>query len=143
MSRLELEIPLGSGAKELGLRPSIFLDAGAVFGIRAPALTDAPNGITRDVLTAAGQTQCINSTDSTTSVRPTTGCATGTINFVSTIAPFREFFYGNSARPRVSIGVGVNWNSPFGPFRIDLAKVLLKEDGDQTKTLTFNVGTQF
>ncbi len=143
MSRLELEIPLGSGAKELGLRPSIFLDAGAVFGIRAPTLTDAPNGIIRDVLTTAGETQCINSTDNTVSLRPTTGCATGTINFVSTIAPFREFFYGNSARPRVSIGVGVNWNSPFGPFRIDLAKVLLKEDGDQTKTLTFNVGTQF
>jgi outer membrane protein insertion porin family len=57
--------------------------------------------------------------------------------------PFKEFFYGNSAKPRVAIGAGVNWNSPFGPFRIDIAKVLLKEPGDQTKTITFNVGTQF
>jgi outer membrane protein insertion porin family len=41
------------------------------------------------------------------------------------------------------VGFGVNWNSPFGPFRIDIAKVLLKEPGDQPKTITFNVGTQF
>jgi outer membrane protein insertion porin family len=61
----------------------------------------------------------------------------------SPIAPFEEFYFGNSAKPRVSIGFGVNWNSPFGPFRIDIAKTLLKEPGDQTKTFTFNVGTQF
>ena len=34
-------------------------------------------------------------------------------------------------------------NSPFGPFRIDIAKALLKEKGDNTKTFQFNVGTQF
>jgi len=43
----------------------------------------------------------------------------------------------------VSIGIGVNWNSPFGPFRIDLAHVLKKQPGDDTKTFSFNVGTQF
>ena len=37
----------------------------------------------------------------------------------------------------------MNWNSPFGPFRIDISKALLKYDGDNTKTFTFNVGTQF
>ncbi len=143
MARAELEIPLGSGARELGLRPSIFIDVGAVFGIRAPTLTDAPNGIVRDILSTGGQPQCVNDTDFTLTDRPGTGCATGTTAFVSSIPAFKEFFYGNTARPRVSIGIGVNWNSPFGPFRIDLAKVLLKEPGDQTKTLTFNVGTQF
>ena len=143
MTRLELEIPLGSGARELGLRPSVFIDAGAVFGVRTPLLTDAPNGITRDILSTAGNTQCVNDTDLALTDRPATGCATGTSPFVSTIPAFRETFLGNSAKPRVSIGVGVNWNSPFGPFRIDLARVLLKQDGDQTKTLTFNVGTQF
>src|SRR5690606_12974566 len=34
LARAELEIPLGSGAREMGLRPSIFIDAGAVFGIK-------------------------------------------------------------------------------------------------------------
>ena len=31
-ARLELEIPLGAGARELGLRPSIYLQVGALFG---------------------------------------------------------------------------------------------------------------
>ena len=55
----------------------------------------------------------------------------------------REVFLGDSASPRVSIGAGVDWNSPFGPFRIDFAYALRKEPGDDTKTLSFNVGTQF
>ena len=56
---------------------------------------------------------------------------------------FKEFYVGDSAKPRLSIGVGVNWVSPFGPLRIDLAKALLKEDGDDTKLFSFNVGTAF
>ena len=31
----------------------------------------------------------------------------------------------------------------FGPFRIDIAKALTKADGDDTKLITFNVGTAF
>src|SRR5690606_15761514 len=42
LGRAELEIPLGSGARELGLRPSIFLDVGSVFGINRPELTQSP-----------------------------------------------------------------------------------------------------
>jgi len=70
-------------------------------------------------------------------------CAAGSTATGSDFTPFREFFLGNTPRPRVSVGFGVNWNSPFGPFRIDIARALLKSPGDQTKTLTFNVGTQF
>ena len=58
-------------------------------------------------------------------------------------AGFKEFFLGNSPKPRLSIGIGVNWTSPFGPLRIDLAKALLKQEGDDTKLFSFNVGTQF
>ncbi len=56
---------------------------------------------------------------------------------------FKERLLGNSPRPRLSIGIGVNWVSPFGPLRIDLAKAILKQKGDDTKLFTFNVGTQF
>ena len=60
------------------------------------------------------------------------------------VAPgFKEHFLGNSPKPRLSIGVGVNWVSPFGPLRIDIAKALLKQKGDDTKLFSFNVGTQF
>ena len=43
----------------------------------------------------------------------------------------------------LSIGIGVNWVSPFGPLRLDLAKALIKQKGDDTKFFSFNVGTQF
>jgi outer membrane protein insertion porin family len=52
-------------------------------------------------------------------------------------------FLGNSPKPRLSIGVGVNWVSPFGPLRIDLAKAIMHQRGDDTKLFSFNVGTQF
>ena len=50
---------------------------------------------------------------------------------------------GNSPRPRLSIGIGMNWVSPFGPLRLDIAKALLKQNGDETKLINFNVGTAF
>ena len=56
---------------------------------------------------------------------------------------FEEVFLGDTPSPRISVGVGVNWNSPFGPFRIDLAYALKKVEGDDTKLFSFNVGTQF
>lgn len=45
--------------------------------------------------------------------------------------------------PRVSAGVGIIWDSPFGPFRIDLAKVIKKSPFDETEFIQFNIGTQF
>jgi outer membrane protein insertion porin family len=61
----------------------------------------------------------------------------------TTIPPFVEGYYGNSAMPRIAVGFGVNWNSPFGPLRIDVAYPLLKRKGDDSKLISFNVGTQF
>ena len=46
-----------------------------------------------------------------------------------------RFFLGDTPSPRVSVGIGVNWNSPFGPFRIDIAKALLKAGGRRHQTL--------
>jgi outer membrane protein insertion porin family len=149
--RAELEIPLGSGAKELGLRPSIFLDAGAVWGVKTPNLTTLANsftdgGVIKSICRNAttGTRKFASLADATKPfdavTNPYSSCDAAT---ESSIAPFGEIFRGNSPKPRVAIGVGVNWNSPFGPFRIDFAKTLLKVDGDQTKQFTFNVGTQF
>ncbi len=126
LGHAELEIPLGSGARELGLRPSIFLDAGAVFGVTRPA--------------AVGTT--ILYTDAVTGKYTTNATASnGTANAIA--QKFEEDFAGDSPKPRISIGFGVNWNSPFGPFRIDIAKSLTYVYGDTRKTFSFNVGTQF
>jgi outer membrane protein insertion porin family len=50
---------------------------------------------------------------------------------------------GNTPKPRMAVGIGVSWNSPFGPFRIDISKPLNKQPGDITETFQFNVGTSF
>jgi len=164
LGRLELEIPLGAGARELGLRPSIYVQAGALFGVTKPlptatfpTRTDPVTGATvieplqQAILDANGNKQyylpdgtvtlCAQGTPATTG----TGCVGTTANTLvaNTIQPFKEEFVGDSARPRISVGAGVNWNSPFGPLRIDLAYALLHDKGDDTKLVTFNVGTQF
>ncbi|MDX1703815.1 MAG: outer membrane protein assembly factor BamA [Altererythrobacter ishigakiensis] len=149
LGRAELEIPLGSGARELGLRPSIFFDVGALFAVTRPILQDNPNGIQQR--NADGEPLFIEIVDtgngtSTTQLTTNPVAADGvTANLPNIIqgSRFREVFLGDSAKPRMSVGIGVNWNSPFGPFRIDFAHVLSKEEGDDTKRFTFNVGTQF
>lgn len=45
--------------------------------------------------------------------------------------------------PRVSVGAGVSWQSPFGPIIIDIGYAVLKEDFDETEILNFSFGTQF
>lgn len=150
LGHAELELPLGSGARELGLRPSVFMDIGAVWGLRAPVpqTSPYPGGIfipSRDSSGNALYTQT-NADGTVTSVTNAVSTVDGTtLNtpLGSTIPPFRERFVGNSPKPRISVGVGVNWNSPFGPFRIDFAHALTKVEGDDTKSFTFNVGTQF
>ncbi len=139
MGRLELEFPLSSSLKSVGLRPSAFIDVGSLWNVKQPALTDigivcTPNtGVTGGQLLQLPGTHC-----------PGEGSA-GTLpgdDYVRSPG-FKEFFLGNSPKPRLSIGIGVNWTSPFGPLRLDLAKALLKEKGDDTKLFSFNVGTQF
>jgi len=107
LGRVELEIPIGSGGRELGIRPSAFFDVGALWN---------------------------------TGRQRASGCVPGPTCEENEI--FDEYL-GDTWKPRAAVGVGISWNSPFGPFRIDLAKPLLKREGDDTKTFTFNVGTQF
>ncbi|MEJ2458786.1 MAG: outer membrane protein assembly factor BamA, partial [Novosphingobium sp.] len=136
MGRAELEIPLGSGAREMGLRPSIFADVGAVWGVKKPDLTQCKpccNQLYKDA----------NGKNTTNATDPTSKLPNTPINPTSYQFQFAEEFVGDTWKPRLAVGFGVNWNSPFGPFRIDISKVLLKQNGDDTKTFTFNVGTQF
>ncbi len=148
LGRLELEIPLGAGVKELGLRPSIFLDAGSVFDITAPITDTILPGDTKRLFAQFDDINiaCTVPATATDPAKLIAGmgqtCPSGT-NATPVASPFQERFVGDSASPRVSVGIGVNWNSPFGPLRIDLATALLKQEGDDTKTFSFNVGTQF
>ncbi|MXO57339.1 outer membrane protein assembly factor BamA [Altererythrobacter gangjinensis] len=144
LGRAELEIPLGSGARELGLRPSLFMDVGALFNVEAPQLQQSPfpTGLSFQLRDNSGNPLFIGENgSSTTDTVDSNNQPLSPLN--RTIDPFQEVFLGDSAAPRVTIGLGVNWNSPFGPFRIDFAHALKKEPGDDTKKFSFNVGTQF
>jgi outer membrane protein insertion porin family len=176
--RFELEPPLSGGIRELGLRPSFFVDVGAVWGVKNPGKTlqactadasgnSAPSAsgcfpvvnhivqpYVQPIKDSQGRplyqyqdsTGAYQSTICPAGIPDATGACIGsssnTAQTTSTPA-FQEDFLGNTPRPRVSIGFGVNWNSPFGPLRIDIAKALLHSKGDDTKLITFNVGTQF
>ena len=136
MGRLEVEFPVSSGMKSLGLRPSAFIDVGSLWKVKQPQLLNIPF-----VCTAKDLTSSFSSAKSDCSV-DTTGVTHDPALFTSSPG-FKEVFLGNSPKPRLTIGVGVNWVSPFGPLRIDIAKALLKQKGDDTKVFNFNVGTQF
>ncbi|PZQ60878.1 MAG: outer membrane protein assembly factor BamA [Sphingomonas taxi] len=163
LGRFEVEIPLGSGARELGLRPSIYAQVGSLFNITRPlptanfpTTTDA-NGNTvvlplpvydtggNPLFSYVNASGLAVSTTCAAGIPDGSGGCNGIVPNTPQIAsqPFDEQFLGNSARPRVSVGIGVNWNSPFGPLRIDLAKALVTQRGDDKKLITFNVGTQF
>ena len=62
-------------------------------------------------------------------------CPTGETLTRGAIPPFREAFLGDTPSPRLSVGFGVNWNSPFGPFRIDIARALLIRAGRRHQAL--------
>ncbi|WP_287978273.1 outer membrane protein assembly factor BamA [Sphingomonas sp.] len=170
LARAELELPLGAGARELGLRPSIYIQAGSLWGLTRPlptasfpTVTDANGNVTvlpiqRLLVDGSGNqiyivpaTATSNANQATTCAigyaatvgAPCVGSSTNSLAYQSPIAPFKETYYGSTALPRVSVGIGVNWNSPFGPLRIDLAKAIVKQPGDDPKLITFNVGTQF
>ena len=134
MGRVELEFPTSAGLRNLGLRPSAFVDVGSVFGLTKPVLVNT-------------EPTCIP-TSTNTGGAPTPPDAAGLCpatpaNGYVFQPGVSETYLGDSPKPRVSVGVGVNWVSPFGPLRIDIARALLKQEGDDTKLFSFNVGTQF
>jgi outer membrane protein insertion porin family len=44
---------------------------------------------------------------------------------------------------RSSVGVGVGWESPFGPIGVDISQAVTKEDHDKEEMFRLNFGTRF
>jgi len=44
---------------------------------------------------------------------------------------------------RSSVGVGVGWESPFGPIGVDISQAITKEDHDKEEMFRLNFGTRF
>jgi len=45
--------------------------------------------------------------------------------------------------PRLTLGFGMAWQSPFGPIRLDFTEALLSETHDKTEFFRFSFGTRF
>jgi outer membrane protein insertion porin family len=49
----------------------------------------------------------------------------------------------DDAAPRMGVGVGVSWKTPFGLINIDLGDPVIKKNYDQTQIFRFGFGTRF
>ncbi|MBI1261815.1 MAG: outer membrane protein assembly factor BamA [Rhizobiales bacterium] len=63
----------------------------------------------------------------------------GIADYNKTTTPFAA----DDFAPRASAGLSIYWKSPFGPVRVDLSNVFLKEDYDETELFRFSAGTSF
>ena len=115
---LELQMPFWFLPKEVGLKGAVYADAGGLYDYKGPTSWTATNEVN-----APG---CIPSTINPTS----TGTCTGLV-------------YDDSKVIRSSVGVGLIWQSPFGPLRFDYAVPLSKGKYDRTQEFRFGGGTTF
>lgn len=49
----------------------------------------------------------------------------------------------DDSSPRVGVGVGIGWRSPFGLVNVDLGWAVVKKDFDKTELFRFGFGTRF
>jgi outer membrane protein insertion porin family len=115
----ELQMPFWFLPKEVGLKGSVYADAGGLFDYKGP----------------------------------TSWAATGEVNLPGCIAPTQypnpapgtctglQYDSGNVVR--TSVGVGLIWQSPFGPLRFDYAIPLTKGQFDRVQEFKFGGGTSF
>ena len=118
---LELQMPFWFLPKEVGLKGAVYADAGGLYDYKGPTTW----GLTGETTTPSNS-NCIASTTNPA----TPGTCTGLI-------------YDDSKVIRSSVGVGLIWQSPFGPLRFDYAVPLSKGKYDRTQEFRFGGGTTF
>ncbi|MCA6109121.1 outer membrane protein assembly factor BamA [Bradyrhizobium cenepequi] len=118
----ELQMPFWFLPKEVGLKGSIYADAGGLFDYKGP--------------TSWAQTGEVNVPGC---IPPTVGNAT-TPSSPGTCLGLQ---YDNANVVRTSVGVGLIWASPFGPLRFDYAIPLTKGQFDRVQEFKFGGGTSF
>ncbi|WFU76783.1 outer membrane protein assembly factor BamA [Bradyrhizobium sp. CB2312] len=117
----ELQMPFWFLPKEVGLKGAVYADAGGLYDYKGPTTWS----VTGETTTPANS-NCIPSTTNPVSA----GTCTGLI-------------YDDSKVIRSSVGVGLIWQSPFGPLRFDYAVPLSKGKYDRTQEFRFGGGTSF
>src|SRR3954452_22157312 len=118
----ELQMPFWFLPKEVGLKGSVYADAGGLFDYKGP--------------TSWAQTGEVNVPGC---VKPTQATATSAANAGTCLG----LQYDNANVVRTSVGVGLIWASPFGPLRFDYAVPLTKGQYDRVQQFRFGGGTSF
>ncbi|PDT75727.1 outer membrane protein assembly factor BamA [Bradyrhizobium sp. C9] len=114
----ELQMPFWFLPKEVGLKGAVYADAGGLYDYQGP--------------TSWTQTGEVN----------TPGCIKPTQNPPSP-GTCLGLQFDDSKVVRTSVGVGLIWQSPFGPLRFDYAVPLTKGAYDRVQEFRFGGGTTF
>jgi outer membrane protein insertion porin family len=115
----ELQMPFWFLPKEVGLKGAIYADAGGLLDYQGPTSW-----------TATGEVNVPGCTPSTPQPTPSPGTCLG-------------LQYDKGDLVRTSVGVGLIWQSPFGPLRFDYAVPLTKGKFDRVQQFKFGGGTSF
>src|ERR1700726_1951962 len=118
----ELQMPFWFLPKEVGLKGAVYADAGGLYDYQGPT-TWAATG----ELTTPANSNCIKPTQYP---NPSPGTCTGLV-------------YDSTNLVRTSVGVGLIWQSPFGPLRFDYAIPITKGKYDIVQQFMFGGGTSF
>ncbi len=118
---LELQMPFWFLPKEMGLKGAVYADAGGLYDYTGPTNW----AFTGEVNTPG----CIPPTNNP-KLAPAPGTCLG-------------LQYDNSNIVRTSVGVGMIWQSPFGPLRFDYAVPITKGPHDWVQQFMFGGGTHF
>jgi outer membrane protein insertion porin family len=110
---VEAQVPLYFLPKEVGMRFAVFADAGSLWDYQGP------------VARASTRERLI--------------CASGATD-TRTVG---NACFGDSDLVRTSVGVGLIWDSPFGPLRFDYSVPLTKAGYDRVQEFRFGGGTKF
>ncbi|CAN5449053.1 outer membrane protein assembly factor BamA [soil metagenome] len=113
----ELQMPFWFLPKEVGIKGAVYADAGSLWGYQGP--------------TSWAQTGEVNAAGCTPASKTSVGTCTGLQ------------YSDDSNLVRTSVGVGLIWQSPFGPLRFDYAVPLTKGAYDRVQQFKFGGGTSF
>lgn len=116
---MELQMPFWFLPKEVGLKGSVYADAGGLFDYKGP--------------TSWAQTGEVN----------TAGCRPARTLSPTDAGTCLGLQYDSGNTVRTSVGVGLIWASPFGPLRFDYAVPLTKGQFDRVQQFKFGGGTSF
>ncbi|MEM1380288.1 MAG: outer membrane protein assembly factor BamA [Pseudomonadota bacterium] len=125
-----------------GIRASLFMDAGYI-GLTNGRDDELFNGPGAPFVDEFGNPQRNFFGDDLPSECIETDEFGNFLSFLPCANAFLDFPLQDDFAPRVTAGLSINWNSPFGPVQIDLSEALVVEEYDRPQSFRFSAGGRF